>query len=262
MIAALLVLSALGAEEPECVERPELALGDALQAADIAWHQLDGDRLDEAMTRVRRHIACLEQPVDLDTAVTIHRAHARHTWTVYDPQASARAWLAVRRLVPEWTPELDADVPKDHPVREIWDRPAEWTQSLPEEPPGGWRVDGVPGSELPRDRAFVLQGLDRRGDVAYSAWHLTAAEVPQTPWRAVRVRRIRHRGTVVAGALLAGGLGMLGGAAATRTKIRHPDTPDSQLLALRRQADILSVSGLATAGTSAVTLGVLWGVKW
>lgn len=261
MIIGLLLGVALAQEAP-CPERPRATLVDALQASSVAWAQLDGDALDAAMSRVRQATGCMHDVAELDLVLQIHQAQARHAWTTYDPQASARAWLAVRDLAPVWTAAYEADVPRDHPVRELWAERPQWTTRLDEEPPGGWLVDGVPGREVPLDRAFVLQALGRQGEVAYTAWHLTAAEVPQTPWRTERLARVRRRGSAAAGVLAAGGVGLIAGSLVVRGRLSDPDTPDSELLALQKRSNALGGAGLATAGTSLLTLGLLWGVRW
>lgn len=250
------------AQDVPCSEAPRVALLDALQAASVAWSALDGDGLDQAMARVRTQVGCLREPAELDLVLAVHQAHARHAWTTYDPQVSARAWLAVRDLAPEWTDAYEADVPPDHPVRELWKARKPWTTTLDEQPPGGWIIDGTPGTVVPLDRAFWLQALDRRGQVAYSAWHVSAADVPQTPWRIQRVRRMRVRGTIVAGVVMAGGLAALGGAGATRLKIQDPSTPDRDLLPLQTRQNVLAGVGVGAIGASAVAVAVLWGVRW
>jgi len=259
----ILLLAGLAlAQEADCPDDPRNALVGALQASSVAWSSLDGKSLDAAMVELREAVACLDEPADLDLVLAVHRAHARHAWTTYDAQASARAWLAVRDLAPTWTDAYESDVPKDHPVRELWDERPHWTTELDQEPPGGWLVDGTRSREVPMDRAFMLQAVDRRGAIAYSAWHLTAAEVPQSPWRDQHIKTVRARWTVVSAIVAAGGVGLLGGAYATRQTMKDPATPDRRLLALQRQSNMLGVAGATTVGASALTMGLLWGVKW
>lgn len=249
-------------ERGECAEHPRAALVQALQASEVAWHNLDGDALDAAMGRVRAATACLSDVADLDLVLMVHQAHARHAWTTYDPQASARAWLAVRDLAPEWTRAYEEDVPKDHPVRELWVERPQWTATLDEVPPGGWRIDGVESRDVPLDRAFFIQAIGRKGGIAYSGWHQTANDVPQSPWRTERVARLRKRGTVVAGVMGLAGAGLIAGALVDRARIQNVNTPARDIPDLQKRANALGGTGMALVGTSLVTVGVLWGVRW
>jgi hypothetical protein len=247
-------------DEPGCSVLPRAELVEALQRADLAWKALDGDGLDAAMADVRRHVPCLTEPTELELVLQVHRAQARHAWTTYDPQASSRAWLAVRDLAPVWPDEYESDVAEDHPVRELWTKRPQWTTTLDEHPPGGWVVDGTAAVQVPLDRAFVLQALDRRGAVIYSQWHLSAAEVPQSPWRAQRIRRIRMRGTLLAGGLGLVGAGLVGGGLVVAQSIDNVPVQDRP--AYKDRANNLAGTGFAVMGGSALALGVLWGVKW
>lgn len=260
VVAALAVATSAAADDEDCSVLPRAELVEALQRADLAWQALDGAALDGAMGDVRRHVPCLAEPIELPLVLQLHQAFARHAWTTYDPQTSARAWLAVRDLAPTWTDAYDDDVAADHPVRELWAQRPQWTTTLDEEPPGGWLVDGTASATVPLDRAFVLQALDRRGRVVYSAWHVSAADVPQSPWRAQRIRRIRTRGTVLAGGLALTGAGLLGAGLLVREQMKS--VPARDLPAYQTRANTLAGTGGGMLGASALAVGVLWAVKW
>ncbi|MFK7927642.1 MAG: hypothetical protein AB8H79_05615 [Myxococcota bacterium] len=246
--------------EDACSDLPLAELTLALEQADEWWEKLDGKGLDTAMSQVRRHVPCLEDPSELRQVLRIHQAHARHAWTTYDPQASARAWLAIRDLAPEWTDAYEADVAQEHPVRDLWNSRPQWTTTLDEKPPGGWIVDGSLSQEVPLDRAFVLQALDRKGHVLYSAWHLSAADVPQSPWRAQRIKRVRVRGSLLAGAAALGGGALLVSGAVVRREAQIGPVADRQRFYNRSVA--LTGAGVGVLGASALTVGMLWGMRW
>lgn len=263
MVALVALWPAAGwAQDAGCELQARAVLTGSLDAADRAWAALDGDALDASMETVRAQVPCLTEPVDLALAIRVHRAHARHAWTTYNPDLSTRGWLAVRDLSDPWTAADEADVPEDHPVRQLWKDRRAWTSTLDESPPGGWIVDGTLGEVVPMDRAFLLQALERDGTVAYSAWHVSPSDVPQSPWRIARVRRMRVRGSIVAGALALAGGAALGGAALTYNHMAKPTTDDDDMLALRNRAHVLTAAGLGGVGAGALTAGVLWGVRW
>lgn len=257
---ALLLASVGIAQDEPCSTVPKAELVEALQRADVAWNDLDGTALDNAMVDIRRHVPCLNAPVELRLVLQLHQAHGRHAWTTYDPQASARAWLAVRDLAPEWTDAYDADVAPDHPVRDLWNSRPQWNTTLDEGPPGGWLVDGTPSTEVPLDRAFVLQAMNRRGAVLYSAWHLSAADVPQSPWRAERIKRLRVRGTVLGSVLAVGGGATLVSGVVVRR--RAAEVPTQDKVAYIQRSNVLMGTGASVVGASALSMGLLWGVRW
>jgi len=199
-------------------------------------------------------------PIDARLSVTVHRAFGRHAWTLFDTQTSVRAFLAVRDLSPEWTASLDADVPPDHPVREAWANRPGWKSSISESPPGGWLIDGSPGAEVPKDRAFVLQALAKEGAVTWTGWLMNTSEIPVAPWRAARVRRVRTRGTIVSLGVAGAGVGLLTAGALEATKLRSAAPQD--YLSIQSRANTLQLAGVGGLALSGVGLGLLWGIRW
>jgi hypothetical protein len=243
-----------------CDPEPRRALLSSIDRADAAWQALDGDGLDAAMTDLRAALAVQCAPIDDRLSVKIHLAFARHAWTLFDSPTSVRAFLAVRDLSPTWTPQLDADVPADHPVRQVWTNRPGWTTTIGESPPGGWLVDGSPGPEVPKDRAFVLQALSKEGSAVWSGWLVNASEVPVAPWRAERVRRIRTRGTVLSLGVAAAGGGLIAAGIAERGKLNTAEP--SEYLSIQRRSNTLQLAGVGTTIVAGVGLGLLWGIKW
>jgi len=263
-VFGVLAASVAHAEEPPgpamCHPTPRTALLQELAKARQAWDDLDGDGIDRAMAKVRAHVRCLREPAELELVLDVHRAFARHSWTTYDPQASARAWLAVRDLAPEWTAQDEKDVASAHPVRELWNAREPWVMTLDESPPGGWVVDGTATDQVPMDRAFLIQAIGRRGDVVYTEWHLVASDVPISPWRAERIGRLRRRGTAASALSFAAGGALLASGLAVGSRIDKVPDVDRERYANR--ANVLTASGVAAMGGSALTMGVLWGVRW
>lgn len=253
----LLLLASLG---HACDPAPRRTLIASIDRADAAWAELDGDGLDAAMTELRTSLASQCAPIDGRLALKIHRAFARHSWTLFDSQTSVRAFLAVRDLSPTWTAELDADVPADHPVRQVWSSRPGWTSTISESPPGGWLVDGNLGPEVPKDRAFVLQALSKDGSAIWSGWLTNATEVPVAPWRAQRVKRARARGTVLCLSIAAAGGGLIAAGIAERSKLRT--APPSEYLSIQSRSNTMQLAGIGTLAVAGVGMGLLWGIKW
>lgn len=242
----------------------EPSVGDALNGAlgrvDRAWVEMDGDEIDRGFEAVKAALEKQCAPLEPQIALRVHQAYARHAYTVFDTQTSVRAWLAVRDLAPEWTSELDDDVPPDHPVREAWGTRPGWKTSIDEAPPGGWVVDGVMSSEVPKDRAFVLQALSREGSVAWSGWLSHTNEIPTSPWRSRRIKRLRGRGTAVSVGVGLAGAGLLGAGLVTRQQLNSADP--SELRQIQSRANTLGGLGIGSMVLSGASLGILWGVKW
>lgn len=242
-----------------CDEAPRQALVRAMDRAELSWHEMDGEALDQAMADVRTALSEQCAAIEPRLAMQIHLAMARHTWTLFDTQNSVRAYLAVRDLAPSWTEELDSQVPSDHPVRELWgDRP-KWTTTLDETPTGGWLVDGSPGPEVPKDRAFVLQALERDGGAVWTGWLTDPSEIPVAPLRAARIRRIRKRGTVVSLGVAGIGAGLLG---AGLIRAQDINKPGADLLKVQQQSNALGGSAIGAFVLSGASLALLWGIKW
>ena len=257
-----LVMLAWGAVAEDCPAEPIEQLHDAVARAEQAWQQLDGPALDGAIADLQGVLPCVGQELTLEDAVSVHRTLARHASSVFDPTRSTAGWLAVRDLAPDQIAALELEVGPDEPVRLVWESRRPVRQRLSERPPRGWVVDGTDAEDVPSDRAFILQARGRRGGVTYTGWHLSPTTVPLEDWRAQRVRRLRGRGSVVAGLLMAGGVGALAQGMALRDYIKRPNTPEENLVPAKRQSDAMLVGGAGGVGTGLVTLGVLWGVRW
>jgi hypothetical protein len=256
----MLALALLAAPAAACDDTARSDLRDALQRADGAYEAMDGEDLDAAMGDVRGALDRQCAPASPRLAFEVHHAFARHLWTLFDTENSVRAYLAVKDLAPAWTVDLDAAVPDDHPVRGIWDSRPGWTVALDESPPGGWMVDGEPSPKVPKDRAFLLQALDRDGSVTWTGWLLHPREVPLAPWRAERVRRIRGRGTLVSLAVAGAGAGLL--TAGLLEAGRVDDVPPEDRLKVQNRANTLQAGAIGAFVLSGVSLGLLWGIRW
>ncbi|TVQ90292.1 MAG: hypothetical protein EA397_13130 [Deltaproteobacteria bacterium] len=236
------------------------ALQSSLGAIDRAWVEMDGEALDRGFEKVKAALHDQCTPLTPALSLRVHQAYARHAYTVFDTQTSVRAWLAVRDLAPEWTENLDEDVPPDHPVREAWSSRPGWKSRIDEAPPGGWVVDGTPGDQVPKDRAFVLQALGRDGQVTWSSWLSHTNEVPTSPWRSQRIKRLRGRGSVVSLGVGVAGASLLGAGLITRGQLSTADP--SELRRIQTRANTLGGLGIGGLVLSGVSMGILWGVKW
>ena len=254
---------ACGATSWESVDTSASRLADAYAELDTDRFRVEAESLDRAIT-------CLAEPITTEQAAVVHAHRGLAGFVLGELESSRRSWAAYRTLEPDTPPDARW-MPRDHPMRQLYDRPPERAAPvvLEREPVGGWRVDGVETAEVPGDRAFFLQGIDAAGEVIHSGHHLTVAEVPQVDFRALdptlraRRRARAHRiGTTGAGALVAGSAVTLVMGLQQEARVKDRSTPIADVEPAAVSANTLGgvAAGLA-AGAAAVVV-TTWTIRW
>lgn len=234
-----------------------------------AYDRADGDALVTAATALDLAVGCLSEPLSLRVAVGVHRAKALIAFYEGDEAGSVRSWAAVRLLDPAVSPE-PARWPQTHPMWRLYDEAGQTTDervALERRPPEGWVVDGEPRDDVPRFRAFLLQGLGPSSEVVHSAYHYTEATVPQLDWDALdptarerRRKRMHVVGTTTASTLAAGSIASMTIAALAKGQLDTVDYEEIEGRAVLANTTASLAAGLATG---ALSTGLLtWSIRW
>ena len=251
-----------------CPDDPVAVASDQSALVLDAYDRADGSALVEVAVKLDFAIGCLDEPLPPRVAVEVHRAKALIAYYDGEDAAVVSSWAAVRHLDPLVRPD-DARWPPSHSMWSFFDEAATASDERVSVrvPPGGWVVDGEPRPDVPRSRAFLLQGLDRDGGVIYSGYLYSLAEIPDTDWaeldptaRQRRRGRIRTIGTVVASTLGAGAVGSMAVAATSRSAIDKVAYEEIDASALTANTSASLAVGLASG---ALTTAVLtWSIRW
>jgi len=245
-----------------------------LEVASTAWVVMDRASFEAATSERRAVLPCLEDMVSPDLAIQLHMHEALARSLERRSDLSQGAFRAILALQPGW--ELPAAMaPEGHRLRSDFRQAREQApdgERRPFAPPGdgALMVDGQPARDVPVDRPFVVQMLDRRGDVVRTHYFTPGSEQPgeqdglawwvyegEPPAAELGVDPARAR----TGRLLLGGgagLGLLAGgvyavAAVRAGAVERGELPCEDLPAVRSQVNQLVG---ASAGLGALGLGL------
>jgi len=265
MWSVLLASFASPALAADCPDDPIAEVRSAADDLESAFTQLDDAGFDAAKKRLDAAIPCVTTPLELRDVLGLHRAEALAAFVDGDMVASKKSWGAVRILNPSWTPP-DSLAPPGHLLRQLFEQaPTDTdTQALELAPDGGWLVDGRRGDAVPADRAFVLQGIDKDGNIVYTGYDRSLAEVPlldfTPPGPSPKGKKMRLFGSIAGDALaLAAG----GAAYAHFNTASHLDTvPYDKFDSTVTAGNVAGWSAIVLgAGAVGLTTGA-WAVKW
>ncbi len=274
LIAATFMASASACEEP--VDLAEL--GRVLDVATTAWVVMDRSSFEAATEERREALPCLVELVVPETAIRLH-LHEALAWSLQRrSDLSQGAFEAILELQPSW--QLPVEVaPEHHRLRGDFARALEAerpSERRPLAPPGDGAllVDGLPARDVPVGRPFVIQMLDRRGDVQRTHYFTPGSEVSAdaggddwwlyqgqgagaTPLDSQRQRGMKF----VYGGV---GLGVLAGAVYTVAALQgraltRDAQPCEELPAARRQVNqlVAASAGLGAVGAGLIVTGVV-----
>jgi hypothetical protein len=247
-----------------CPEAPVATMKSSAAAMEVSFTSLDEAAFDRAHAALDEAVPCVTEPLDLRDVLVLHRAMAMSLFMDGDMRASTKSWGAVKALHPEWRlPEAMA--PEGHLMRQLFDAASAEGEliTLELEPPGGWLVDGRWTSDVPQDRAFVLQALGDEG-VTYTGYELSVAGIPITdlvqPGPSPRARKMRKVGTGVAVALAAGSAAGIG--LHFHARERMYEVPYREVDKVADRGNMAS-AGAAVLGGAALTVFVgAWAIRW
>lgn len=248
----------------ECPADPLAETQAAAAAMEQAFLDLDDAGFTAARAAVATSLPCVDTPLEKRDVFALHVAMGLALFVDGDMRGSEKSWSAVKALRPEWVlPEEMA--PPDHLLRQVFDRSAPHPEvvTLDLAPVNGWLVDGTWTSDVPAQRAFVLQALGAQG-VAYTGYELTVAGIPLDdlvqPGPSPATRRARVVGTSLAVALGAGALGSM--AVYVQSRGALDEVPYDRIDATGARAN--TAGGLAIGlGSAAVgAFAVSWAVRW
>jgi len=258
-----LVLAALA--HAECPEDPVGALREHADALEDAFVYVDEPGFGAAWTALSAAIPCVSTPLELRDILALHRAQALAAFVDGDMAGSRKSWAAVRTLNPAW--ELPVDLaPPGHLLRVQFDTAPLGSEVVALElaPEGGWLVDGRLASDVPRERAFVLQGADAERAIVYTGYHRALAEVPlldfAKPGPSPRAKKMR-----LAGTLAGGGLALLAGGAAAVHFVAIgdlDDVPYDEIDKTVMRGDVAGWSAIVLGAGAVGVTTVAWAVKW
>lgn len=181
---ALPLLAVLSASAATCDEPVGTAeLRRILDVASTAWVVMDRSSFEAATAERREALPCLEEMVDPQLAIQLH-LHEALAWSIQRrSDLSQGAFRAILALQPSWV--LPAEMaPERHRLRADFEEASqgsEQTERRPFAPPGdgALMVDGLPSRDVPSDCPFVVQMLDRRGEVVRTHYFTPGSEPPQ-----------------------------------------------------------------------------------
>ena len=244
-----------------------LTRSSALERAYVALREDDFAAEHLALTEA---IACLDGALTLEQAVEVHSAKALAAFVDGELAAARKSWAAVRQLAPAFVPD-PALMPPGHPFRVQFDEAVvdDERVELERSPEGGWRVDAVETADVPKNRAFLLQGFDLSGGVVHSGYHYSVAEVPQIDFaeldetaRQRRRRRMHWIGSVSAGALAVGSGTAVVMAASAQASVKSPETPLGEIEGKSLAANTMSYASLGMLGGAVAVGSVTWAIRW
>lgn len=270
-----------------CPDDTRHAVVRAAYDVERTWLHLDGPGFDVSRNRLGKLMMCLDDAVDPEDALAIHRARGLIAFVDGDQDAARRAFAAVHALQPEWVPP-EKLVPREHPLWRLFEGSVDKDEDpklIPfrTAPEHGWSVDGTrfprPASDprakepvgLPADRSFVLQVFDRKGIVSYSGYHFSTADVPVQDIllpveRTIRQKR-RRRDARIASSVL-GGLFVVGAATSfgfgwqERELLVHQQVPMSEAEAVQARANTYGGVSYALAGAAALSFTLGFSIPW
>lgn len=180
---ALLGLS-LALAEPTCGSAPDVEVDSAITALYAAWSRNDEPGFDTASLALTAAIGCLDSVPSRDRVAKIHQAMSLAAFVNGQMGPCRRSIAAARHLDPDWTlPE--EDFPPTHPYVAMVRAATEPgpVRALGDIGPEQWVVDGTVQTEVPSERAFLLQITDG-GAVTWSGYLWDPADVPAREPRA------------------------------------------------------------------------------
>lgn len=249
----------------DCPDDPARSVRDSAALMVVNFAALDGDGFDLARADLDAALPCLSAPLTGHDVVAVHRAMALAEFADGDMVAVRKSFGALRQLEPGWTiPETL--VPPGHLLRDLYAEAPTSTErvDLDLAPDGGWDVDGAPSTTVPAEVAFVLQGLGKEGEILYSGYHTSVADIPvldfARPGISPRTRRMRVVGAVGGGALVALGAGMIGLGQVTKSDLNT--VPYDKVSGTRTRAEVLGVGGVGTAVLGAGLGTAAFVVRW
>ncbi len=254
----------------DCADDPSADALARAQALEEAYLHLKEELFDSEHAALIRAIGCLDQPLTLEQVVALHEAKALASFVDGELAASRKSWAAVQQLVPGFEPDTSL-MPVGHPMRGQFDDAPTDTERVPLErsPEGGWRVDGAETTEVPKNRAFLLQGFDLSGSVVHSAYHYSVAEVPQVDFaqldetaRERRRKRMHWIGSIAAGALTVGSGTTAVLAASAESMVKNDQTRLGELDDKALTANNMSYASLGMIGGAAAIGSLTWVVRW
>lgn len=258
----------------ECPPDPAEAVADAGQRVLHAF-----DRADEVSLRVAERdldlgLGCVRVPLSSRRIAEVHRAMALIAFEKGLSAEVRRAWAAARVL----DPLMEPDPARWHPTHPMW-RHFEDAKAASMErtqirrlPPGGWLVDGTPGTTAPVDRAFVLQSLGEadggRAPVLDTAHLYSMGDLPRYDYlvldpelRRARRKRVRTVGSVASAVMFAGAATTLALAIRDREYVVNGESyADIEKRAVRANTQASVAVGLAAG--SVTTFVAAWTIKW
>lgn len=262
MFAAALLVAANA--HAECPDDPLAVAQSGAAAMEQAFLDLDDAGFAAAHAEVAAALPCVTTPLEKRDVLALHVAMGLALFVDGDMRGSEKAWSAVKAMRPEWSLPVEM-APPEHLLRQVFDRAAPHPEvvTLDLAPVNGWLVDGTWTSDVPSQRAFVLQALGAEG-VAYTGYELTVAGIPLDdlvqPGPSPATRRARVVGTSLAVALGAGALGSM--AVYVQSRNALDEVPYDRIDATGARANTAGglAIGLGAAAVGAFT--VSWAVRW
>lgn len=270
VLSTIAALAGEGSTVAECPEAPLVVAQASAAQVEMAYVNADETAFFAARWSLEKAIPCIDTEIALPDAITLHRARAITSYVDGDLERSRRSFAAIRTLQPDWTPPL-ALMPKGHDLRRLWDESTVLTEVVPlPENQGGFNVDGTRATDVPSQRAFVLQGFSTGGETLvtryceYTDCLDEAAKVAiegnasrKQTWR----RQTRILGVSVGGLALAGGLGAMVIAADARHDL-FAETDDALIEGHEQRArgaqTLGSVGALAGLGVVGAVVAFTW----
>jgi hypothetical protein len=249
----------VGRAQADCIEAvssnefaQQVSLGDA------AFAEMDGDAFNAALFWVSEALPCLSDGLSAGQVTSLHRLQALSAFSARDPSMTTLFLQSVLSTAPNY--ELpDSIAPDGHPLRLHFDV----AHGMPKVPPRpvptprkGWiQVDGQSALAVPQERPFVFQYFDENGIPEHSALLMPGMEIPRYPRSMGEDLPVKLPLVVLSGvsALSSGVLYLMSSRA--EASFWDPETKDSELESLQRQANGLSWASLFV-GTAAAGTGI------
>jgi len=158
-------------------------LNRVLDVASTAWVVMDRSSFEAATAERREAVPCLNEEVSPELAIHLH-LHEALAWSLERrSDLSQGAFRAILALQPSWALPV-AMAPERHRLRadfELAQGAQDSGERRPFAPPGdgALMVDGLPSRDVPGDRPFVVQMLDRRGDVVRTHYFTPGSVAPE-----------------------------------------------------------------------------------
>jgi len=250
-------------------------LGRVLDVASTAWVVMDRGSFEAATAERRASLPCLVEEVSPELAIHVH-LHEALAWSLERrSDLSQGAFRAILALQPSWVLPVEM-APERHRLRSDFEAAQvadDAGERRPFAPPGdgALMVDGLPSRDVPSHRPFVVQMLDRRGDVVRTHYFTPGSAAPEQQdglaWWLYQGEQDGPGGLdgpspeVVTGRFLLGGAvgaGVLAGGvyAVAASRARALERGDGGCEDLRAARDQVNQLVVASAGLGAVGLGL------